>query len=229
MRLYYHDNKLVSFGGPNLNFLFSATLTYKDDCRHPHDSGKELSPTDLLSLGVLYYSFPPSSPTSAVKIEDLARTSKYANRDEITVSPEGLGEAYKDKIKMFFDEHMHEDEEIRYILKGTGYFDVRDAEDRWIRIRAEPGDLLILPAGIYHRFTVDEENVSDGSPYPDCMFDFFSTSMLCVSFRLNQNGLLYIAALRQKPINTGKTTFMQGPKGSRAFKRRDICIASCVR
>lgn len=129
------------------------------DCRLPHDSGEELPLTYLSALGALYYALPPSTPSSAAKVEDIAKTRNHANRDEITVSPDAMGAAYDEKIRLFYDEHIHEDEEIRYILKGTGYFDVRDQDDRWVRIRAEPGDLLILPAGIYHRFTVDEENV----------------------------------------------------------------------
>lgn len=41
---------------------------------------------------------------------------------------------------------------IRYIIDGHGYFELRDLSDHWIRVLMEPGDLVINPAGIYHRY-----------------------------------------------------------------------------
>lgn len=43
-----------------------------------------------------------------------------------------------------------------YILEGGGYFDIRSPADEWVRIAVTPGDMIVLPAGAYHRFTVDE-------------------------------------------------------------------------
>jgi 1,2-dihydroxy-3-keto-5-methylthiopentene dioxygenase len=104
---------------------------------------------------VLYHSI-----SSQSEVDALAASRNYKNRDEITVSPEKMGAIYEDKVKSFFHEHLHEDEEIRYILDGAGYFDVRSEGDDWVRIWLGKGDLIILPSGIYHRFTTDEQNVS---------------------------------------------------------------------
>lgn len=101
----------------------------------------------------MHYNFPDVADVNA-----LASSRGYKNRDEITISPEKMGDVYEEKVKNFFHEHLHEDEEIRYLLDGGGYFDVRGKDDDWVRIQLEKHDLMIMPAGIYHRFTTDGKN-----------------------------------------------------------------------
>ncbi|KAJ6890582.1 LOW QUALITY PROTEIN: hypothetical protein NC651_024170 [Populus alba x Populus x berolinensis] len=72
----------------------------------------------------------------------------YSCVDICEVFPEKLPN-YEEKIKDFFEEHFHTDEEIRYCVSGSGYFDVRDHNDRWIRVWVKKGGMIVLPAGIY--------------------------------------------------------------------------------
>ena len=61
------------------------------------------------------------------------------------------------KLDKFFAEHLHTDEEIRFVVGGAGIFDLRDTTDQWMRVHVEAGDLIIVPANKYHRFTLDEQ------------------------------------------------------------------------
>jgi 1,2-dihydroxy-3-keto-5-methylthiopentene dioxygenase len=181
-----------------------------------------VDPTYLKTLGIHHQSFPNTSDLTGINA--LAKERDYKNRDEIEISPTKLPN-YEEKVKNFFHEHLHEDEEIRYILDGAGYFDVRSEGDDWVRIRLEKGDLMIMPAGIYHRFTTDEKDVSflfsrhgtlcrmwksfaQGNDEIDAdAFDSrYSTPRRCAFSRRTRNGLLFSVARRRTRTLIARST-----------------------
>eukprot|EP00403_Amphidinium_massartii_P012124 CAMPEP_0178426490 /NCGR_PEP_ID=MMETSP0689_2-20121128/29261_1 /TAXON_ID=160604 /ORGANISM="Amphidinium massartii, Strain CS-259" /LENGTH=192 /DNA_ID=CAMNT_0020048177 /DNA_START=95 /DNA_END=673 /DNA_ORIENTATION=+ len=126
--------------------------------------------SELGKLGIMHWQLNPSAfqyPVKAVPydasetgekaLEEIRSDRGYNYADVITVHPDHLPE-FETKVKAFFEEHIHSDEEVRYILGGSGYFDVRDQKDKWVRIHIKQGDLITLPAGIYHRFTCDKSD-----------------------------------------------------------------------
>eukprot|EP00980_Cylindrotheca_fusiformis_P015867 scaffold4637_cov128-Cylindrotheca_fusiformis.AAC.38 len=128
----------------------------------------QVTPADMRKLGISYwkmdadaYEYPlkavPWDPKEATdpRLSQLRDDRGYSYADIISIHPDHLPE-FEKKIKAFFEEHIHDAEEIRYILDGSGYFDVRDTKDRWVRVHIKKGDLMTLPEGIYHRFTCDE-------------------------------------------------------------------------
>ncbi|KYN41818.1 1,2-dihydroxy-3-keto-5-methylthiopentene dioxygenase [Trachymyrmex septentrionalis] len=106
------------------------------------------------ATGVEYFEINHLNYEIDATLKELRQKRGYTYEDEIICSKKYI-ENYEEKLKIFFAEHLHTDEEIRLILDGSGYFDVRDKDDQWIRIKVTAGDLLIIPSGIYHRFTPD--------------------------------------------------------------------------
>ncbi|KAF9223259.1 1,2-dihydroxy-3-keto-5-methylthiopentene dioxygenase [Gyrodon lividus] len=130
------------------------------DQRLPHDSGKPVDGNILKSIGVLHWYIPVPADEDYRNVEAIAQERGSMNKDVISITKEGLGDQYQSQLKIFYDEHIHEKEEIRYVLEGSGFLDVREHNsDSWIRCQIDAGDLMILPAGIYHRFILDEKNM----------------------------------------------------------------------
>ncbi|KAI9216214.1 Acireductone dioxygenase ARD family [Blastocladiella britannica] len=130
------------------------------DPRLPHEdpSTPSLTLDAVKPLGVRYWAHDVSSESAYNAAADaICAERSYKNRDVITISRSTLPN-YDAKIASFFDEHLHEDEEIRFILEGSGYFDVRSPDDVWIRIALVAGEMIVLPAGIFHRFTLDSSD-----------------------------------------------------------------------
>ncbi|XP_002738968.1 acireductone dioxygenase-like [Saccoglossus kowalevskii] len=111
----------------------------------------------LKELGILYYKLDADNWKEEGKLDEIRKERNYNYEDEVEATRETLP-SYDATLEMWYEEHIHSDEEIRFILDGSGYFDVRNRNDKWIRIETEKGDMLILPAGIYHRFTMDTKD-----------------------------------------------------------------------
>jgi len=87
-------------------------------------------------------------------LDELKREKGYVEQDVVTLAPSTPNlEAICAK---FVDEHHHTEDEVRFVLEGEGIFDIRSTEDRWMRVRVEPGDLIIVPKDRHHRFMLTE-------------------------------------------------------------------------
>mmetsp|Transcript_18741 Transcript_18741/g.40301 ORF Transcript_18741/g.40301 Transcript_18741/m.40301 type:complete len:202 (-) Transcript_18741:796-1401(-) len=130
-----------------------------EDQRLPHrlNPNKPATLEKLRGLGVLYWKLDADNYETDPRLAAIRKIRNYSYIEIITIAKDKLP-GYEQKIKSFYEEHIHADEEIRYVLDGRGYFDVRDLDDKWIRIDCKKGDLIVLPEGIYHRFTLDTDD-----------------------------------------------------------------------
>ncbi|KAL6851551.1 hypothetical protein ACP4OV_020484 [Aristida adscensionis] len=131
----------------------------EDDQRLPHrrEPNDPFPLIKLLDLGIIAMRLDADNHEHDENLTVIRGQRGYMHMDIVELTPEKMPN-YKAMIKRFFEEHLHADEEVRYCLDGSGYFDVRDEDDRWVRVSVRKGGLIVMPAGIYHRFTLDANN-----------------------------------------------------------------------
>lgn len=124
---------------------------------HKYSPNRPVSAECLEELGVLNWKMDVEDIDSNPTLQKIKLARGYTSWDTVTVTP-GLMENYEEKVAQFFHEHLHPYDESRLILDGSGFWDIRGYDGEWIRFRVEKGDMIVLPPGMYHRFTLDTHN-----------------------------------------------------------------------
>jgi 1,2-dihydroxy-3-keto-5-methylthiopentene dioxygenase len=116
----------------------------------------------LGEAGIQYERWTPAHPVSedapaeevlaayAPEIDALKKDGGFVTADVIDVKPETPN--LEAMLQKFRSEHWHDEDEVRFILKGRGLFHVRPREGAVMAIEVGPGDLLRVPRGTWHWF-----------------------------------------------------------------------------
>jgi len=88
------------------------------------------------------------------EIDEMKRRGGYVTADVIDVKPETPG---LDAMLARFDkEHTHSEDEVRFVLAGRGIFFLV-LDERVASVEVGPGDMLRVPRGTKHWFTLCED------------------------------------------------------------------------
>ena len=118
------------------------------------DDGSPISRERLNEEGVLNDQLALEPAAYQPVMDHLKRDKGYIEQDQVELSPKTPN--LEAVCKKFDDEHLHDEDEVRFVLEGEGIFDIRSQDDRWMRIEVSAGDLIIVPEGRYHRFELTD-------------------------------------------------------------------------
>ena len=88
------------------------------------------------------------------EIDEMKRRGGYVTADVIDVKPETPG--LDGMLARFDKEHTHSEDEVRFVLAGRGIFFLV-LDERVASVEVGPGDMLRVPRGTKHWFTLCED------------------------------------------------------------------------
>jgi len=86
----------------------------------------------------------------AVEIQALKERGGYVTADVIDVTPATPN--LETMLAKFNREHWHDEDEVRFIIRGRGLFHIHPSKGAVTAIEMEPGDLIRVPRGAHHWF-----------------------------------------------------------------------------
>ena len=121
----------------------------------------------LAAIGIDYQRWEPSQPVAedaseeeildaySLEIEKLEASGGYVTADVIDVNPSTPG--LDVMLAKFNREHWHDEDEVRFVIRGRGIFHIRPKSGPVVAIEVEAGDLLRVPRGTWHWFDLCTE------------------------------------------------------------------------
>jgi 1,2-dihydroxy-3-keto-5-methylthiopentene dioxygenase len=92
----------------------------------------------------------------APEVERLMRANGYLKADVVSLSPSTPN--LEALLAKFDKEHLHNEDEVRFVVKGRGVFTIHnDADEVVFDVEVHPGDLLVVPDGTWHWFSLCED------------------------------------------------------------------------
>lgn len=89
------------------------------------------------------------------EIKRLNKRGGFVTADVIDVNPDTPGlDAMLDKFKV---EHTHDEDEVRFVVKGSGIFHVNPESGPVFSVEMHEGDLINVPRGTRHWFNLCKE------------------------------------------------------------------------
>ena len=119
------------------------------------DSGDNITAEQLNAQGVTYLQLPTEESTYKPPLEKIMKENGYVTMDQVKMWADMPNfQALCDK---FVGEHLHTDDEVRFVLSGSGVFEIRSLDDQWMKILVEQKDYISVPANRFHRFYLTDE------------------------------------------------------------------------